>query len=181
MGVRQFLKNSYLFHLSQPAIERSLYRLVSTVCPASIVEIGLGNGVRAQRMIELASQLIDGRPLRYTGIDCFESRQEGAGLSLKQAHRLLIGSPAAIRFVPGDCHVGLSHAANQLAGTDLIIISASADAASLPIAWYFVPRMLHGKSVVAYQSGPAAPFVVITREQIESWASTGRSLLRRAA
>jgi predicted O-methyltransferase YrrM len=145
------LKYLYLAYFSQPAVDRVLYRTIRRHKVRRILEIGVGDGARAQRMIALALRHRPAEPVEYTGIDLFEARrnQDGAGVSLKLAHRMLSQTDARIRLVPGDAFSALSRTANTLANTtDLIVISADQDAESLAKAWFYVPRMLHTQSLV---------------------------------
>jgi hypothetical protein len=145
------LKYLYLAYFSQPAMDRSLYRAIRRHKVRRILEIGVGPGDRAQRMIGLALRDESAEPVEYTGIDLFESRRDhdGAGVSLKLAHRILSQTAARIRLVPGDVFSALSRTANVLASnTDLIVISADQDPDSLARAWFYVPRMMHDRTLV---------------------------------
>ena len=101
-------------------------------------------------MIEAASLLVPKTEIVYTGVDLFEARSsyEGPGLTLKMAHRKLKATGARIRLLPGDPLTVLCRSANELSGTDLIIISDRQNKASLTGGWFFLPRMLHDSSQV---------------------------------
>ena len=135
----------------KPAADRVLFRLLYKRRVTTIVEIGLGTGRRAERMIRLAMK-VGGCPVRYTGIDLFESRPSfSPGLTYKCAHRLLAATGAQVKLVPGDPLSALGRVANELRGTDLLIISADQDEAALARAWFFVPRMLHTDSRICIE------------------------------
>ena len=143
------LKSLYLSYLSKPAVDRCLYRQIARRPITSIVEMGVGMGLRSARMIELALANAEAGPIRYTGIDLFEARPAFApGMTLKRAHRVLSSLGAKIRLTPGDPFSALARIANRLTGTDLLVIGADQDANSIEQAWFFIPRMLHEKSVV---------------------------------
>jgi hypothetical protein len=146
------LRLLYLSHLSQPAADRPVYRAVRQTPVRSIVELGLGTGQRALRMIEVATLNHPIERISYTGIDLFEARgpSDGPGLPLKEAHRLLKATGARIRLVPGDPWSALSRTANTLTGIDLVIVGADQDPDSLARAWFFLPRMLHENSKVLH-------------------------------
>ncbi|MHC4401170.1 MAG: hypothetical protein ACYTG0_15965 [Planctomycetota bacterium] len=95
-------------------------------------------------MIETASLRSPVGQIQYAGVDLFEARssRDGPGMMLKTAHRLLTRTGARIQLVPGDPFSALSRAANRLAGTELVVISARQDIHSLARAWFFLPRML---------------------------------------
>ncbi|MBI3466096.1 MAG: hypothetical protein HY000_24030 [Planctomycetes bacterium] len=174
----------YLACLSRPAADRTLYRAIRRNRPRSILEIGVGAAVRARRMIDLARRCSPGETIHYTGIDLFEAREPTAppGLSLKTVYRQLKATPARIRLTPGDPLSALMRVANDLLGTDLVVISAGLDEQSLSGAWRYVPRILHAGSQVYLQRG-ASPdegrFELITGAELNRLAAVHS--LRRAA
>ncbi|OHB84590.1 MAG: hypothetical protein A2V98_23145 [Planctomycetes bacterium RBG_16_64_12] len=108
------------------------------------MELGVGLGQRAVRMIEVAASCSPVREIHYTGVDLFEARaaSDGPGMTLKTAHRLLKTTGARIQLLPGDPFTALSRAANGLRGTELLVISEGHDPRSLSRAWFYLPRML---------------------------------------
>lgn len=143
------LQYFYLSRLARPAHERGLYRAMRRRSMRSIVEIGMGDGRRALRLLSVAQRFRPDERLSYAGIDLFEARPaESAGLALKDAHRELTRTGVHLRLVPGDPFAALSRCANALTNTDLLIVSADQDTASLERAWFYLPRMLHEGSLV---------------------------------
>ncbi len=146
------LKYLHLAYLSRPREERPLYRAIRRLRPRSIVEIGIGNGLRATRLIDVAMRYNKLHTIRYTGIDLFEARPpEQSGLSLKRAYQLLNSRGAKVQLLPGDPFSVLSRRANALSGTDMLLISNDQDEDSLGQAWFYVPRMLHERSLIFVQ------------------------------
>ncbi|MEX0819245.1 MAG: hypothetical protein WD070_06620, partial [Pirellulaceae bacterium] len=149
MKKTSFLKFAYLTLLSTPSHERALYQQIRRSTPLSIVEVGMGLGVRASRMIAVAARYRPDDQIRYTGIDLFEARTElGTGLPLKEAHKRLKATGANVRVIPGDPLSALARTANGLQSTDLLVIAADQDERSLANAWFYIPRMLHDDSLV---------------------------------
>jgi hypothetical protein len=148
----------YLSHLSQPALDRPIYRAIRQRPVKNIVELGIGDCRRTLRMLEIAGIHQPPAELRYAGIDLFETRKPGSepGLTLKRAFQLLRATGARIRLIPGDPFTALSRAANLLGGTDLLVVSADHDPESLAKAWHFVPRMLHAHSRIFWAETVAA-------------------------
>ena len=146
----------------------------------SIVELGVGDGVRAERMLQGAAKYAQGE-IRYMGVDLFEARPDSdTGLSLKQAYRKLKTLDAQVQLTPGDPFIALSRIANNLAGAELLIIAADQNDAALERAWTFVPRMLHERSLVLWQRpGDGDKFSVVERDEIERLA--GGTKNRQAA
>ncbi len=144
------LRLLYLSRFSQPAIDRPIYRAIRQRPVKKIVELGIGDCQRTLRMLEIAGIHCPPAEICYAGIDLFETRRPGDGppLTLKRAFQLLRATGARIRLIPGDPFTALSGAANLLAATDLLVVSAGQDPDSLAKAWDFVPRMLHAQSRV---------------------------------
>ncbi|MCA9270683.1 MAG: hypothetical protein KDA41_19510, partial [Planctomycetales bacterium] len=142
MAPAGFLKSVYLRYFAKPVADRTLFRLIARHRLTHIVELGVGDGLRAQRMIALALRNSRGL-VRYTGVDQFEARPAAQpGLTLKQAYQRLRPSGAKVQLAPGDPFSALGRIANSHAGTELFIVSADQDADALAKAWFFVPRML---------------------------------------
>lgn len=145
---KEWLKSFHLRYFSHPKHERGLYRHVHKTCPSKIVEIGMGDGARAERLIRYACERSDGDEIRYTGIDWFEAKEVSTGWSLKSAHQQLKAAGGKVRLFPGDPFSVLSKQANGLAKTDLIIIDAEVDDDTMNRAWFYLPRMLHDETAV---------------------------------
>lgn len=155
MSVGSLLRSFYLLYFSQPASDRALYRAVRSRPIRSIVELGISLTSRTPRLLEIAAWRSASLPLRYTGIDLFESRPANQpALSLKQAFAGLQSPHIRIQLVPGDPATALRRTANSLVGTDLLIISADQDSASLAAAWTWMPRMLTASSLI-FREEPA--------------------------
>ncbi|MHB8972794.1 MAG: hypothetical protein ACYC3X_22935 [Pirellulaceae bacterium] len=153
MSAASQLKYLHLAYLSKPVGDRVVYRAIHDTCAGRLVGIGLGCGRLARTMIQLAGQFTRRDQVRFTGIDLFELRPPtAAGLSLKQAHSLLTPLKARVQLVPGDPYTALVRTANSLPDTDLVVIRADQDAASLERAWFYLPRMLHEASVVLLEN-----------------------------
>jgi hypothetical protein len=181
------LRYYYLTWLSQPAADRPLYQALHTREVRSIVEMGIGTGIRTSRLFEVAVKPSHAsEPLRYTGIDLFEARgKESPGLSLKQAYSQLKTDHVKVHLVPGDPLMALGRAANSLIGTDVLIISLDQVGESLTQAWRYIPRMLHGESLV-YVERPTkkageTKFELLSPVEIARLANEAQRASRRAA
>jgi hypothetical protein len=182
----RLLRSLYLLHFSQPAADRALWKAVKSRPIRSIVELGMGLGGRTERLLEIAAWRMNGEPIRYAGNDLFECRLAGQPkLALKQAYHDLRATGHTIRLLPGDPYSALARSANALTGTDLVLIAAGQDAASLERAWRYVPRMLHDQSLVFQQSaiGDQGQFAwrLVASEEIKRLAASAGKLHRRAA
>lgn len=177
VAAASLLKSLYLAYFSKPVYERPLYRAVRRRPLHKIVELGLGTGRRASRLIELTQRGAGADRVGYTGVDLFEMRPTGAagGLTLKEAYRQLRPSGAKVSLLPGDPFSTLSRGANNLLGTDLLIVSADQQGESLERAWFYVPRMLHANSLIflevpAKSADTQPSFRQMTLEEINTLA-----------
>jgi hypothetical protein len=150
LSILSFIRSIYCRHFSKPAFNRPVYQAIHRRHVQKIVEVGVGAGQRAIRMIAAARLASPQTDIRYVGLDRFEDRSEsdGPGMSLKEAHQLLRGANAHIQLVPGPPPDALMRVANSLGKVDLLIMPAELDSESFSRVWFFVPRMLHEQSVV---------------------------------
>ena len=173
----------YLKLFSKPAQDREVYRQIQKLRANSVVELGVGSCVRSKRIIAGLLRYHPISEVHYTGIDLFESRPEpGTGMALKRAHQVLAETGVSVRLIPGDPYSALARSANALTGTDLIVIDEIQNAASLAPAWFYIPRMIHDRSVVLLATaGREAKFRVVTASEVADLASEASRSRRRAA
>jgi predicted O-methyltransferase YrrM len=179
------LKRLYLHWLSGPRNDRFVYRAARWPQVRKIVELGVGTGRRAVRMIEAASQFTPPGEIHYTGIDLFEDRNRGdtPGLGLKDAYQRLKATGVRVQLTPGDPCTGLARIANLLSKIDLVVISAAVDQAALARAWFYVPRILHDESQLFLEEirfGGKTAFRMISCDEV-AWLAAKSRPLRRAA
>jgi hypothetical protein len=161
----------YLAYFSQPSKDRVLYRAIRRTAVTRILELGMEQGRRSSRMIEIVRRARPGAVLHYTGVDLFElSSASGGGITLKTAYCKLQAAGARVRLVPGDPFTALSNAANTIGPCDLIVIAANQESESLRKAWFYVPRLLHPATLVFVEEagdGQTSPqFVLLDHDEI---------------
>jgi hypothetical protein len=144
------IRLAYLCYFSKPAADRMVYRAVRRLQPKKIVELGIGNCRRAMRMIEVAKRTSPPENIHYVGMDLFEGRAESAEppLSLKEAHQTLRATGVRVQLVPGNPSESLIRLANSLGKVDLLIVPAELESSPAARTWFFVPRILHDRSLV---------------------------------
>lgn len=174
----------YSCYSSNPPVNRPIYRTIRCSGARKIVELGIGDGSRARRMIAVAKLASPGRIVNYIGFDRFEDRVELAEprLTLKGAHQLLGDAGGLIRLVPGDPAQSLIRVANSLGKVDLLILPAELESPSNARIWFFVPRMLHSGSIVFIereQPDGRRELDIMPRQTIDGLAAAGT--VRRAA
>jgi hypothetical protein len=169
------LRLLYLSYLSKPASDRPIYRALQRQKAQKVLELGIGIGQRAIRMIEVASRFHPIREIQFVGMDLFEARSsaDGPGVTLKMAYRLLNATRARVQLVPGDPLTGLMRVANALGQVDLMVISSRLDPGQLRKAWLYVPRLLHERSQVFLErtlAGGRTSVRLLERSEIEQLA-----------
>ncbi len=170
-----------LFHacnFSNSPANRPIYRAIRRSCPRKIVELGIGDGSRALRMIAVAKLASPDRDVEYCGLDRFEDQAVSAGprLTLKGAHRLLGDAGVRVRLVPGDPPESLVRIANSLGKVDLLILPGGLESPLMGRVWFFVPRMLHRRSIVFIereQPDGRRELDVMPRQTIDGLAAAG--------
>jgi hypothetical protein len=137
------------------------------------------------RMIGIAQQTVPDSEIHYVGMDLFEGRPATSGppsLALKVAHQLLRSTGVRVQLVPGNPADSLIRLANSLGKVDLLIVPAELDSPASARVWFFVPRMLHERSLVFVERVRAdgqKTFAIKPRHEIDQLAAAGFS--RRAA
>lgn len=165
----------------KPACDREIYKTIRKLKVQSILEIGLGDGLRAETMIQVAQKFSGTDSVRYTGIDLFEGRQGESRLLLREMHKRINGTGAKCQLVPGEPSDAIARIANSHLRTDLVIISGNHSPADLEPCWFYFPRMLHANSVVLVQTQLEEKFQPLNRLEIENLAKTTQALPRKAA
>jgi hypothetical protein len=172
----------YLLTLfGKPACDREIYKTIRKFKIQSIVEIGLGDGKRAETMIQVAQKFSDSSAIRYTGIDLFEARETEPKLPLREIHKKLTSTGAKCQLVPGDVDSAIARIANSHLRTDLIVISADDPSQRLEAGWFYFPRMLHATSLVLSQGEPNGRFQSQNRLDIEKRSQNCKPRNRAAA
>lgn len=171
----------HLAYLARPAADRTLYRLLDRRPVRHIAEIGLRDGTRAERLLQMAARHTPVDELQYTGVDPFELRPEATGLSLKEAYRRLRATGARVRLAPGDPAAALEQAANSIQNVDLLVIAWDSGLVEPGPAWFYVPRMLHARSLVVVEDRVAAGYKLRRLPPAEIATRAERPHLRRAA
>ena len=180
----RWLHYLWLAHFSKPKGERLLFRLIKQRPVHSILEIGVGDLSRAERLIPFAGNFVPNGELRYTAVDLFEGRQDpDTGVSLKEAHSRFKQFDAKIKVIPGDPFSALARTANSLSGTDLVLIAEDVDQEAMQRAWMYLPRTLHEASrvVVATDSEHGPDYRLLTQEEVIRLAGNNAKHIARAA
>jgi len=147
LSIAAALRAFHLCWLSRPVGQRCVYRSIRRQRATKFVEFGVGDLRRAKRMIAMAGVASPGATIHYAGIDEFELRR-AAKLPLKTVWQGLRQTGAKVRLLPGEPFAALARSANDLAGADIVIISADVSRESMERAGTYLPRLLHNGTLV---------------------------------
>jgi hypothetical protein len=180
LAVSTRLRLFYLFHLAKPASDRQVFQAAHQSKSRKFLEIGVGDGERALRLIELAAQHFPADQISYTGVDLFEARPKtaAAGLSLRAAHKMLSATGARIRLLHGDPLTAISRAVTErIESYDFVVVSADVEKASADRVWLYFPRILHKRSRVLLEEpkGAETEIRVLTAREVLSRAEKART------
>lgn len=167
----------HLTMMAKPVCDREIYKLIRKQRFRSFIEIGMGDGTRAENMIRVAQKFGVSANTKLTGVDEFDGRDESQDkLSLIEMHRRLKAyEQAKTQLVPGDVSQAIARIANSHLRTDLIVVSAGYDKHLLDDIWFYIPRMLHSGSIVLIQRENGGSFETMNRLQIEKLAENSNS------
>ena len=161
--------------LSKPIADRLIYKTIKKRQVKSIVEIGLDDGSRCGKMIEVAKKFSPDSRIKYTGIDPFDARdQDAPTLKLIEMHRKLNAFQAKTQLVPGDLGSALPTIANAHVRTDMVIISAGFEEEDFESTKMYLPRMLHPSSIVLVQDYEDDDFFAYSRLEIEKMVAESK-------
>jgi hypothetical protein len=180
----QFLRQIYLTRFANPASNRDLYREFYRRKPASLFVLGVDSSTLA---LELAGLMHEWHPterLRLALLDPFDARPASAPkLTVRETNAQYAELPVRLTLHPGDPTYTLPRVANQLGTADVIVLSPSIDADAFAPSWYFLPRLMHGTSLLMEGcvglNGPC--YRTITAEEVSRRAERTASRTRRAA
>lgn len=175
-----WLQRLYWRYLSKPANERDLFLHVLENPISSILEIGIGSGERAKRVLPLCTKSEGVAQIRYAGVDPFESATAGQPhLNLKQAHRMLAELGVKAHLIPGEPQSALSRVVSLVQPSDLILIDGDwengSDASKAIQTW--LPRLSHSGTAIFASKSVGGPLV----RQATPESSPAQSSLQRAA
>lgn len=172
----------YYSYLAAPRSDGALFQAIRRNRPRRVLELGIGTGSRAVRLIRMAQRHHAEGDVRYIGLDLFEARTacDGPGITLKLAYRMLRATGARIQLLPGEPLETLARAANNLGTIDLAVFSARLDPRLLAETWFYVPRLLNPSSEVFMETELAGGRCAIRRVEPGELASMAATR-RRAA
>jgi len=169
--------------------DRLCYRLIKKHHVTSILEICLEDGVRGDRMIQMALRGSGARVVNYVGIDLFEANPdpEAEPLTLKQAHQQFSALGARVKLIPGEPFAALNRIANSLKDIELVVIGCDADPEQIARCWALMPRFLADQALVLLQADESQDFkfqvlsVADVKQRADGAKPKSKSKLKRVA
>ncbi len=162
-------------YFAQLPEDRICYRLIQKHKIASILEIGMEDAVRSERMLQVAIRGAGPRVVNFVGIDLFEAHPEADEnpLTLKAAHTQLSALGARVKLVPGDAFSALSRTANSLKDIELVVIGWDNSPDVVAKCWNLMPRFLTDQAIVLCQGDESQnyQFSVLNVEQVKELAA----------
>lgn len=187
MSAAGLVRYYWLIYFSQPAADRKIYEALAKRPVLSILEIGLGDRLRQQRLFDLcADKLTSEQRLRYYAVDMFDTRPQGVPkFTLKQAHATIKHERVQVQLIPGDPLSAITRVANTVKDLDCIIISGDQNQTLVDEAWRYLPRMINTTTIL-FRETPLAKgseFKILGHKEITAFrpASTAKKTTRRAA
>lgn len=175
MSRPSWLQKLYWSFLSKPVEERELVKFLLQQPISSVLEVGVGDGSRMQRIAKLVQLTAGTEQLRYIGIDPFEAATDGrVHLRLKQAHQLATQLGFKASLVPGDHASAIPRVAHKMAACDLVIIDGGLNpqspAAGTVASW--MNRLSHPNSTIIACNQPGEQLCRVPLSSFET--SSGR-------
>jgi len=182
MAFQSRLKDLHHRYFSSPKSDRLIYRVVQRQAATRLVEIGMDNICRSCRLIWQAQFASSGSGIEYTALDPFDSRPpEWPPLKLIETHRQLCRTGAKIKLVPGDTNSAIARVANSLLNSDLILIDLGRELPGQAQLWFYLPRMLHDRSLVFHRAATGSGKFYWKRLSIEKIRMLHAAAIRQAA
>lgn len=159
-----WLQRFFLTKLSSPASDRPLWKHLLSSPVSSILQLGMGNGQQAVKVLQLAALHPHDGPIRFAGVDLFESaNQPSQHLKLKEAHRLCAEAGVKAHLIPGDFRMALPRVAVTILPSDLVIINQAYEVGcegyEVLNAW--LPRLIHPSSRVFAKNGKSGMMATV--------------------
>ena len=131
MSRLNWFQRFYWQKLAKPVSDRELFRALLSQPISSVLEIGVGDGARMKRIVQLAQRATGVEQLRYVGVDGFESAKDGGvHLTLKQAHQQATALGVRANLIPGDLKSAMPRVAHKIGSSDLVVIDGEFDSQS---------------------------------------------------
>jgi hypothetical protein len=165
MSRLNWFQRFYWQKLAKPVAERELFRALLSHPISSVLEVGVGNGHRMKRIVQLAQLTPGTEQLRYVGVDGFESANDGAvHLTLKQAHQQATALGVRANLIPGDLKSAMPRVAHKIGASDLVIVDGELDPQN-PLAGpvgQWLHHITHDRSLVLACPSVGKPLTRVT-------------------
>lgn len=167
MSLARFWASFKTLYLSKPREDRPLFRELREAIQertplVKILEVGVGNGDRSERIVHWLRENGACDPQRYAAIDAFELGGPGH-ISLKDYHRRLSKLGGEIKPFPvpitGNLSIALTRVAHTLGGVDCMILDIEPSAWGDPQSTAMLRRLIHPQTLVLGKPTAGGRFV----------------------
>lgn len=169
MGRRSWFSRLYWTKFAKPVEQRALYQFLINHPISSVLEIGVGSGLRMQLISQLVTLLPGTEQLRYIGVDEFESSTNWVHLTLKEAHRIASQLGFKASLIPGTVQSAVPRVAHKFSPSDLIIVDGGIDLdrpTSGPVGGW-LNRLAHSRSTVIASGTQGGPMVILPSQSLD--------------
>lgn len=162
MGLADWWYTFRKTRMSKPAEERAMYQATQGRQFRSVLEVGVGDGSRALRLVDWLQRQADGE-IRYAAIDMFEA---GEGPALKSFHAQMGSVGAKPLPIPGTLASGLPRVAHTLGAVDLVLFSFDIPELTGVVTQNFLPRIIESKSVVLLTDDESGALYALSGQEL---------------
>ncbi len=138
-------------------------RLVVEAAPTSVLEIGVGDGLRSDAVMQSLLAVSGGRTLRYAAIDQFE--MVGGPITLKDFHLRMRAIDVRPQVFPEPVAQGLSRFSRTVGFADVVIASITDEALNSEEIKSLIARITRPTSVLLHLSGGRWKRTVVSHPQ----------------
>lgn len=144
----------------------ALCKQLKSLKPATVLEIGVGNGTRAIAMLATIEKA--GEKARYFAIDQFE--MAGGDVTLKAFHQTLRGADIRPQVLPQPIAQGLMRMAHTHGKVDLVVIGVPQSEWQTPAIEAALARVTGPETAIFFSEGDSW-----IRYQLPGWDSVGQA------
>lgn len=167
MSLARFWSTFKLLKLSKPATDRPVYKAVRGKKIASILELNIGTGKRAEILVPWLRQQADVETIRYAAVDEFETGGSDH-VSLKDFHSRLgrLGTKPFPVPHTGNLAAALARVAHTIGAVDLAIFDCDPPSIAEPAVVTILSKLLHPETVVLVRSSDSAMLRLVSAIEV---------------
>ncbi len=168
MSRQSWWQKIYWTRFSKPVEERVLANFLVNHSIQSVLEVGVGDGSRLRRIAKLVNATNTSEPVRYIGVDEFESAKDPSHLTLKQAHQLATQLGFKASLIPGTPQAALPRVAHKFGPSDLVIVNGGIELhqPAMGTIGSWLDRLAHNRSTVIASGNSGGALVAVDARKL---------------